>query len=367
MNVLQIANGYIEKGLYRNLFAHLKSCDVYSQVFVPVKKGYSHNTEESNVRVIECFNSLDRYLYFSKQWKTINALEKSYDLSSFDIIHAHTLFSTGYSAYKINKKYGIKYVVAIRNTDVNLFLEKFYFFRRIGLTIMLNSSKIVFLSPKYRDAVIQKYIPEKYKKTIYDKSIIVPNGIDDYFFLNQNNEPHAVHDPLRIIHIGDIDNNKNVLTTIKAIEYLINNGQQITYFLIGEIKDPIIKDNIISKNFIEICGKKSKEEIVLYLRDSDIFVMPSHHETFGLVYGEAMSQGVPVIYTRGQGFDGQFDDGVIGYSVNDNDFFDISSKILSVIENYKELQSNCFNLVNKFNWQIIAEKYADIYNNIVNK
>ena len=36
-------------------------------------------------------------------------------------------------------------------------------------------------------------------------------------------------------------------------------------------------------------------------RENDIYVMPSIIETFGLVYAEAMSQGLPVIYTRGQG------------------------------------------------------------------
>lgn len=40
--------------------------------------------------------------------------------------------------------------------------------------------------------------------------------------------------------------------------------------------------------------------------------MPSHKETFGLVYAEAMSQGLPIIYTKNQGFDGQFPDGYVG-------------------------------------------------------
>lgn len=38
--------------------------------------------------------------------------------------------------------------------------------------------------------------------------------------------------------------------------------------------------------------------------ESDIFVMVSHSETFGLVYIEALSQGLPILYTRGQGIDG---------------------------------------------------------------
>jgi len=44
--------------------------------------------------------------------------------------------------------------------------------------------------------------------------------------------------------------------------------------------------------------------------------MPSITETFGLVYAEALSQGLPVLYTRGQGFDRQFEEGEVGYAVD---------------------------------------------------
>ena len=58
-----------------------------------------------------------------------------------------------------------------------------------------------------------------------------------------------------------------------------------------------------------------KEELIKLYRDSHIFTMPSITESFGLVYAEAMTQALPVVYTKGQGFDGQFPDGEVGYSV----------------------------------------------------
>lgn len=44
-----------------------------------------------------------------------------------------------------------------------------------------------------------------------------------------------------------------------------------------------------------------KTKIIDVYRDSDIFVMPSKFETFGLVYVEALTQGLHLIYTKGQG------------------------------------------------------------------
>lgn len=362
MKILQISNGYLEKGLYRHLFTSIAKLGTDNEIFVPVKKRYGKTTDETNVKVVECFNELDRYLFFSKQKKTINSIVSNYDVASFDCIHAHTLFSTGYSAYRLKKKYGIPYIVAIRNTDLHMFLEKHIAFRKIGLDIMLNASFIVCLSSSYKNAVIEKYIPEKHKNDIASKTVVIPNGIDEYYLQNIREELYDIHSPLRVLHVGDIDKNKNILTTVNALEILRNKGIQVEYVLVGDIKDDEVGKAIEKCDYIRCVGRKNKEEIVSIMRDSDVFVMPSHHETFGLVYAEAMSQGLPVIYTKGQGFDGQFKDGEVGYSVYDNDPKNIAVAIEDVIINYKKMQKNCLEQSKLYDWSRIARQYNDLYN-----
>ena len=89
--------------------------------------------------------------------------------------------------------------------------------------------------------------------------------------------------------------------------------------------------------------------------------MPSFYESFGLVYAEAMSQGLPVIYTKGQGFDKQFSDGVVGYSVNPKNIEDIKEKIADIINNYETISNNCLNYVNKFFWENISSYYKNLF------
>jgi glycosyltransferase involved in cell wall biosynthesis len=86
---------------------------------------------------------------------------------------------------------------------------------------------------------------------------------------------------------------------------------------------------------------KSPSELIEIYSSQDISVMPSFYESFGLVYAEAMSQGLPVIYTKGQGFDGQFPEGYIGYHVDADSSQNISNGILSVVENYGEISNRC--------------------------
>ena len=357
----------MEKGLYRNLFSHLSSFEISSDVFVPVKYGYSKSSTECNVKVIECFNSFDRFSFFSKQKKTINAIKKNYNLSIYNLIHAHTLFSTGYSAYKINLETGIDYLVAVRNTDVNLFFERFPWFRKIGVRIMKNSKFIIFLSEGYKNKVISDYVPKQFQDEFIKKSVVIPNGIDDFYIANTFKEKHMLHDPLKIIHVGDIDKNKNVTSTLSAIDILKDEGINVEYILIGDIKDNEVGNNVKSKAYTKCLGRKNQSEIITYLRDSDIMVMPSHHETFGIVYGEAISQGVHVIYTKDQGFDGQFKNGTVGFAVNDKDPGNIAESIKNIIANYETLSSNCINNSIKFDWNLIAMKYLELYRECLEK
>ena len=93
--------------------------------------------------------------------------------------------------------------------------------------------------------------------------------------------------------------------------------------------------------------------------------MPSITETFGLTYVEAMSQGLPVIYSKGQGFDGRFKEGHIGYHVRSKDTKDIANKIIGITKNYKTISENCTKESLLFNWNEISTEYKEIYKDIL--
>ena len=68
--------------------------------------------------------------------------------------------------------------------------------------------------------------------------------------------------------------------------------------------------------------------------------MPSFTESFGLVYAEAMSQGLPVIYSKGQGFDNQFPEGMVGVHVSAYDAHDVAEGIEKVVNNFYQMTQN---------------------------
>lgn len=361
IQVLQIANGFLGNCLYRNLFATQETLDIQNTIYVPIdKKQSTPKGEADNVIISNCFSQLDRALFFMKQKHIVQDLEKRENLTKFNLTHAHTVFSGGYAAYRIKKKYNCPYIVAVRNTDVNFFFKYMLHLRFIGIKIMRRAEKIIFLSPTYQQIVLSKYVPATYQSEIQSKSVVIPNGISALFFEHLNSPKILCHRLIRLIYVGEISSNKNLELTIQAAELLRQKGWEVRLTVVGAILEEKYRP-MLQRDFIEYHDRCPQEKVIQYLQNADIFVMPSHTETFGLVYAEAMSQGLPVLYTRGQGFDGQFPDGTVGFAVSDTDPRDIAGKIKLIIANYKALSTNCVRLVNKFRWESIAEQYKEIY------
>ncbi|MFF2753499.1 glycosyltransferase family 4 protein [Psychrobacillus sp. NPDC058041] len=368
MRILHLSNDYFNSTIYRNLHQKLLLKSIDSHMFIPSKHSEKDKPKEKNVYQVKCYKQKDRYFYFLKQRKIFNNLKKNVKKIKPDALHAHFIFSSGYACMKIKKKYAIPYLVAVRNTDVNFFFKRMFHLRRLGIEVMLNSEKIIFLSPTYRDLLINKYIPKKYRDIIMKKSIVLPNGIDNFWLTNTYlKERVLIKEKTNLLTVGAININKNQLTVAKASQKLINEGYNIEYTIIGKIEDKNVYKKLRKYKFIKFVGQQSKENLKEYFRSADIFVMPSIKETFGLVYAEAMSQGVPVIYSKMQGFDKQFIDGKVGYSVNSLDEIDIAERILAIVGDYGRISKACVLNSKVFDWEDISKEYINLYNAIKNR
>ena len=174
----------------------------------------------------------------------------------------------------------------------------------------------------------------------------------------------APQEPLELIYVGDINSNKNPGLTITAAQHLQALGKSVHLTAVGSIKEDKYRLLMEQTDFVTHYDRCPQEQVIQHLRKADIFVMPSHTETFGLVYAEAMSQGLPVLYTAGQGFDGHFPDGTVGYAVSDTDAEALAEKILLVAQRYEEISPACVPAAKRFNWDQIAAEYIEIYHQL---
>jgi len=374
MQVLHINSNYLTSKLHENLLDHLENENIHNTVYMPIKEETQENfLYESKYEVYHpiAFKNIDKFIFTYKQRKIYQKLKQTVNPAQYDIIHAHTLFTDGNVAYRLNKEYGIPYIVAVRGfTDIDGFFKKRINLRKRGRQILKHADKIIFLSETNRQELLSKYIKnETFKKEIMEKSIIIPNGINAEYFENKG-QPKKLDPskPIRFIQVGQIRKRKNGLGSIQAIKlFMEKTGIEAQLLFVGKIveKDYAEQINKKGQGLVTIHSPVEVNELISIYRENDIFIMPSFSETFGLVYPEAMSQGLPVLYTKGQGFDGQYEDGYVGYPACADDPKDIAEKIQWIVKDYKELSENALEAYDKFNWEILSENYKEIYLNIV--
>ena len=366
IDVLHINCNYIGTTLHQLMIEHLDALGYSNQVFVPTyDKKIAVIEPNNNVCVSECFRKWDRLIFDYKQKKIRKGLEAHITVDDFDLIHAYTLFTDGNCARKLSRKHGMPYVVAVRNTDVNNFFRLMPHLRSRGVQIMRDAAAVFFLSESYRKQVFEKYIPKKYWDEIEKKTHIIPNGIDAFWFENAP-APEKMIDgkAIKLVYAGRIDKNKNIPTTQKAMEILRKQGYNVVLSVVGKIQDEREFQIIRKDPFTTYYPAMPKEKLIEIYRDSDIFVMPSFTESFGLVYAEAMSQGLPVVYSKGQGFDNQFPEGTVGYHVAADSPEDVAEGIEKIIHSFDAIRERTVISARKFNWYDISKRYVEIYQKV---
>ncbi|MEC3940318.1 glycosyltransferase family 4 protein [Enterococcus mundtii] len=366
--IIHICNNYIYSNLYNELITRLDK-EYENKVFAAIGVGKNHLVRpqmvNENIKVVECFSPYDRFFYKMKSNKIFNALLKTYDPTDFDIVHAHTLFTDGNVAYNLYKKSKIPYVITVRSTDIKYFFKYYKHLKNLGNDILMNASKVIFLSESYKEKMIEKYVYLKNKQLILEKSIVIPNGVDPYFLNNLMDQTAKERkSQLILLTVGRIERNKNQLMVCKALDELRTSGLEFSYQLVGQITDEKYMDKIKKYSFVDYLGSKNKEDLISIYSNADIFILPSKSETFGLSYAEAISQNTPVIYSKNEGFDKQFEEGVVGYSVNSNSKEEIKSRINKMILDLDSFQG-ISEYSKEFDWDKISNKISEVYSKII--
>ncbi len=378
MKILHISNGYADSKVHSNLTKILDDLGTIQTVYCPVREERligKNMFVGNNIQFIYsfCIKSWYKYVYHFKRWMLYRDMKRRIDLRLFDVIMAPTFFSDGGLALKANKEYNIPYIVAVRNTDINFYIKKLKHTYKIGREIALNASKIVFISK----GEMREFIESKFAKPIYDKIkdkiVFQPNGIENYW------HQHIIHDQhsgLDILYVGDFSPNKNIARLAEAVmQVRLEKGyEDARLIIVGGEKfgksrknDENIRQLIKSRkdSIITLGEIYDKDKLADVMKASALFAMPSIHETFGLVYIEALSQNLPVIYSKGQGIDGIFEDSV-GIAVNALSVVDIKNAILKILKN-REYYSNNNVDFKLFEWAEIGKKYLKVFEKVNNK
>lgn len=374
MNILHINSEYASKVFFRNLLVSLSQKNIGNVNYSLIKNSAQHGSNIGNIENVDFHYSrilrkYHRIFYFNKLRYVVNDIKQKINLNEITLLHAYKLFNDGGIAYKLYEEFNIPYIVTIRETDIMKVLKYLRFLKPYGAKILINAKRIVLITPSYKYKIKQEY-PKIYNQ-IKSKIICIPNGVDDFWHQKSNHVKKVFDtgDVFKVVFTGDFSNKKNIIRLIKATEYINKNSKySMSLSIIGNkgINYKKVLKKCKNNTRIEFLGRLNFNQIIEVYKDMHAFAMPSLYETFGLVYIEALLQGLPIIYTEGQGVDGYFDDYNIGLTVNAEDILDIAEKLIYMIENYDQFRIPFDYIHKSFNWDYVASKYYNIYKEVTN-
>lgn len=367
MRILYISEDYLTTKVHYNLCNEFSKKGLDVVVFTVFREKYQTNKSSTfgeagfPVHIYKYIGNqaLYKYNFSYKIREKYMWLKSNIDLSQFDLIVSATMFSDGAVAYEIFKEFGTQYITCVRGTDVNFYLRMMFHLWNRGRKILLSAKKIIPITKQIESKLLKATSLTSVVERVKSKSLVINNGIDqiwiDNYFIKKNK--NCVKN---IIYIGIFDANKNVERLQKAVLVLKKEFKDIKLTLVGGGDTchnsvlKICKDNPETFNYIGAIYDRQK--LMMIVREHDVFAMVSHSETFGLVYIEALSQGLNILYTKGQGVDGVFTK-KLGESVFSNDLDSIVTGLRKLIENYSSYGTASKEDIDRFSWANIAEKY----------
>ncbi|MEZ5016241.1 MAG: N-acetyl-alpha-D-glucosaminyl L-malate synthase BshA [Flavipsychrobacter sp.] len=273
--------------------------------------------------------------------------------NNLDLLHVHYAIphaSAAYFARQILKKAGrdIPYITTLHGTDITLVgKDKTY---APVVTFSINESDAI-------TAVSESLKEETFASFDIEKEIkVIPNFVDTKRF-RQSNKDHfkkmvAPNDERIMVHASNFRKVKRVDDVIKVFK-LVNEQMPSKLLMVGDGPERQNAEEMCRQmnicDDIRFLGKQEEMDEILSI--SDLFILPSAHESFGLSALEAMACRVPVISTNAGGLSEINKEGVTGFLANVGDVDTMAKHAMSILKDDATL--------NKF--KAAAAKHAELF------
>ena len=264
------------------------------------------------------------------------------------VIHAHNMIYAGLLAVHLNKKYNIPIVVTEHSSE--------YAMGKIPNQLILKLNKafetnfpLYAVSPKLIELLENKF------KVLANKVQWLPNVLDP-FIENYPFKEKVKSSKFRFLNIGNLIPLKGQKELINAFAKVFKNKLDTVELVIagdGELKKQLQEqiETLNLTNHVKLVGLLSREEVVNQIDKTDVFVLPSHYETFGVVLIEALSRGVPVISTTCGGPECivHNKNGILVLPKNEDELAEALMGIFQKIENFDStiLRQECLSIYGK--------------------
>lgn len=294
-------------------------------------------------------------------------------LHKIDLLHVHYAIPhayAGYMAKQMLKSEGIKIpmVTTLHGTDITL-VGKHPFYKT-AVTFSINKSDVV-------TSVSQNLKDETYSLFDIKKDIhVIPNFIEldkikNISKIASNRSVMANENEKIITHISNFRKVKRIPDVIE-IFYKIQQKIPSKLMMVGDGPEKEVAESLCNKLGIsdKVIFFGNSNEIDKILSFTDLFLLPSETESFGLAALEAMAWGVPVISSNTGGLPEVNFHGISGYLSEVGNTEEMAQNAIKILNNEKtllEFKSNASKTATQFDIKKIVTLYENLYMDVLNK
>lgn len=279
----------------------------------------------------------------------------------FDLVHAHMLPRDGHAGLLVARALGVPMALTVHGTDVLHYFEP-------GKTPWARNRRIA----QEADALmavstllLSRVAPWRGEGKI---TRVVPNGVDLSLVPEQTRTT-----PRAVISVGTLKARKCMDRTLEAFARLAGEFPDATLTIvgIGEMEGALRARiaELHLEDRVTLTGGLPHEQVLSRMAESDLFVLPSWGEGYGIVYIEAMAAGCIAVGAQGEGIEDTIRDGENGFLVPAGDTDAVCRVMRDVFahrERYEALRERGRQAARALTWARNAETAEAIYQEMLN-
>ena len=353
---------------------------------------YTRNDRDNSVEILELGPNV-RLIYVNagpkKKLDPLNLVQhieqfvsevenyRNFENIQYDLIHSHYYLS-GLIGMHISKLWSIPHVTMFHTLELAkkiAFKDKLESNLRIELEkkVIKDVNKIICASSHEKD-IIDNYVSASSKKVS-----IIPLAVDTNVF--HPNDKYLSREKLEIDQDSKIVLCVSRIDPVKGIDILVKsfaqlNNSQLKLMIIGGYNAPnpyqakllklVKRLNLQEK--IQFVGAVPHGDLVKYYNASDLVVVPSLYESFGLVSLEGFATKKPVIASNIGGLASTIDNEVNGLLFEPGNIKDLTQKINLLLSDTflnQKIVNRAFMDVNKYSWDTAASQVYNVYSSLL--
>jgi len=289
-------------------------------------------------------------------------VEKKHRQKPYDVVHVHDWISAK-AGITLRARTGLPFVSTVHSTEYDRTADLWPFDWILGVEkeMVKNSDQVITVSRRSAQLLQEKFGANPRKVNV------VYNAIDSSKFpkhketlRDSNGKKTKV-----VLYHGRLSVQKGVEFFLRAAQKVLSNDRSVKFLISGkgDLLPRLVEmafDLGINEN-VMFLGYVSDDQLKRILCTSDVLVLPSVSEPFGIVALESMASGTPTIVSKTSGVSERVKNCL---KVDFWDTDEMASKILSILSYhslYEEMRENSIVETASITWDEVARQTVDVY------